>query len=348
MGNDVIFNIGSQHNYDLMSSKDQNSLYFTNDSMRIYKGRDLYSKGIPQLSDTQKEQLKQLMDEYLSIRKNNSYIFTYQGSHTRNAYAEASTAASSTGKAKVNCETFAQLIWMGRSPHDFMDMASYSPTITKSFNWGYYFDFPLRNAYNVKYPKLVSGSYWPGFYNPVSSDYWGDWDSDGNIKNFAESYSYGSYYDNDVVSDDQKQWPLSFMDAGNLAMECIINGWDIPLSEVQIGDMLFMRSPSLTDGRSDDFHNKVYEHISHAALCYGKDSLGLPILIESTDGWNDTIMCTGLGPKCESILPNNHSESRWAWTRARTADLLSRIVLCARHPAAFGIASNVPEIIVAK
>lgn len=292
----------------------------------------------PSLTQTQKNQLKALMDSYVEKR----YTFGYLGANTRNDYAAASTLTfqdtKGNTKIKVNCETFAQIIWMGRKASDYT-VTGYSPTIhtDSDFKWGYYFKFALRQARGLQYAPDAEDPdkvLWPGFVRPYTDSYKG-------------SYSLNSHYDKDVTSDPQRQWPESFAVAGDMAEELARMGCEIPFSELQVGDMLFYRAPSLTDGASDEFQRKQYRHISHAALCYGFDSSGFPILCESTSSWNDAIMLTGLGADTEALLPEDHSADRWVWTRARAADQALRLVMVARHPAAFGAGGNVPQTITA-
>ena len=133
------------------------------------------------------------------------------------------------------------------------------------------------------------------------------------------------------------------MVAGDMAYELMLMGCEISAHEMQVGDMLFYRAASLQDGVADEFHRQQFRNISHVGLCYGFDTAGRPIICECTNGWNDPIMITGLGADCEALLPTGHSDNRWVWTRARAAALGRRLVMVARHPAAFGMGSNVPS-----
>lgn len=285
--------------------------------------------GQPSLTDAQKEQMKALMDAYVATATS-SNIWKYVGEHTRNDYA-ASITTKADGLIKSNCETFAQNIWMGRSVDDYKK-STYSSNVTKSFNWGYFFEFLYRGAYNLKYAADASNPsrvLWPGFTRVNSGDYIG-------------SYSYNSHYDASV-SDPQKQSPESWMVAGDMAYELMLMGCEISAHEMQVGDMLFFRAASLQDGVADAFQHQQFRNISHVGLCYGFDTAGRPIVCECTNGWNDPIMITGIGDDCEALLPTGHSDNRWVWTRARAAALGRRLVMVARHPAAFGRDSNVPS-----
>lgn len=280
------------------------------------------------LSDGQKTQIKALMDAYVDSAKSTN-IWKYVGNHTRNDYAASSTTKSD-GLNKSNCETFAQNIWMGRSVNDYKK-STYTGDVTKAFDWGYFFQFAYRKAYNLKYAADASDPskvLWPGFVRANGDDYVG-------------SYSNNSHYDSGV-SDPQRQSPESWMVAGDMAYELMLMGCEISAHEMQVGDMLFFRAASLQDGVADAFQNQQFRNISHVGLCYGFDGDGRPIICECTSGWNDPIMITGLGDDCEALLPTGHSDNRWVWTRTRAAALSRRLVMVARHPAAFGRDSNVP------
>lgn len=285
--------------------------------------------GQPSLTDAQKEQMKALMDAYVATATSPN-IWKYVGEHTRNDYAASSTTKAD-GLNKSNCETFVQNIWMGRDVNDYKE-STYTSSVTKAFNWGYFFEFLYRGAYNLKYAADASNPsrvLWPGFTRVNSGDYIG-------------SYSYNSHYDSSV-SDPQKQSPESWMVAGDMAYELMLMGCEISAHEMQVGDMLFYRAASLQDGVADAFQRQQFHNISHVGLCYGFDTAGRPIICECTNGWNDPIIITGLGDDCEALLPTGHSDNRWVWTRTRAAALGRRLVMVARHPAAFGLGSNVPS-----
>ena len=109
----------------------------------------------PTLTTAQKTALHNLMKQYFN---NASSTFLYEGTARRESYATPSKTStdtplngcmdSSTNKYFLNCAIFAQMVWMGRNISDFTSNASPVNSITKAFDWGYYFDFlSARNAY---------------------------------------------------------------------------------------------------------------------------------------------------------------------------------------------------------
>lgn len=252
----------------------------------------------PSLSDFKKQQLKNLMAEYF----NNRSKFLYDGGVRRESYAyprEASSLGGTLdgclwgGKYVINCGVFAQLIWMGRSLSDYD-----TPTtkITTDFDWGYYFNFyAAQRAYGIKRPS--DGAY----------------------------YLANSYTDKNGV----KHF-VGFDGAATMANELYTMGCEIPYSEVQVGDLVFYRSPSLIDGSIDELEQSVFRYITHVGIVYDIDPVYGPIIMESTDAFTSAIGRCGM------------SDTLSQFGRIRGAGQEQRVCMAARHPAAWGKGGNVP------
>ena len=79
---------------------------------------------IPKLSQEQKNEIKDLITEYLDYKS----LFIYEGDTRRESYAYPRVRPSGTingcinsaGKYYLNCGVFAQMSWMGRCTEDFL------------------------------------------------------------------------------------------------------------------------------------------------------------------------------------------------------------------------------------
>ncbi len=261
------------------------------------------STSLPHLSDTQKQQMKTLMDEYFS-----SGLFLYDGSFRRESYAYPnyvdSLNSSNTNGCKykdstgdwyiTNCGVFAQMIWMGRALSDYT--ATPTTNITKAFDWGYYFNFlAAKRAWGV---TKADGSY----------------------------YSGNSYLD---ASGNRKF--IGFDGAATMASELYAMGCEIPYSEVEVGDLVFYRSPSLIDGSIDEIEQTVFRYITHVGIVYNVDPVYGPTIMESTNAYSASIGKSGLGPDVSKF------------GNVRGAGQEQRVTMAARHPAAWGKGGNVPD-----
>jgi len=288
---------------------------------------------IPTLSDAQKAALRTLMRQY----RTNGESFVYNYDATLNAYASASTVYEN-GKAKLNCALFPELVWMGvPASHFTVGSANYTTTISKVFDWGYQPEFKMRR---LAYRLVRNPASAPAYY------------ADGEIKqqafislvkpfgdSFVDSHSANSYYSvnaptkyriNGVdYTNPCGQQFRSFMYGGDLAIELANMGCEIPVDEMNTGDIVFF------DGGDDDVRLRTnYRNISHVAICYGRDvDTNEPILYECTSGLTSAINVSGSAPT-SGTYP-------YTYDAARRARLMNHIVMVARHPVAFGIGSNV-------
>lgn len=263
----------------------------------VYIGNNI--NVIPSLSSTQKAQMVSLMDDYM----NNKSLFTYNGTYRRESYAYANTSDGSdingcvevdTGKYFLNCGLFAQMVWMGRAISDYTT----TPTtaITKAFDWGYYFDFlEAKRAYGV---TRADGSY---------------------------------YGHNTFVNDAGTTKFLSLDGASVMAKELFRKGYEIPYSEVEVGDLVFYRKRNISDASEDDFEQSAFRYISHVGIVYSVDPVYGPMIYESTDAFTSGMGKFGLGDDAS------------AYGNIRAVDLETRVCMAARHPAAWGNGGNVPS-----
>lgn len=276
----------------------------------------------PTLTSTQKTAIKNLCDDYLSQRS----LCQYDYNGIRNIYAKegAEEAAFSGGKLRIDCNLFAQNIWMGRSVTDYIDagaakIGTYSSAITKAFHWGYYFRFPHRAVYGLMNENAGGGA----------APYYGFHDTDPLTH--KDAYSYNTHYNENAPN----QWKQSFntyMDAGDMAYELYQGGYEIAWKDADVGDLVFFRTPSLVDGSSDSFEQGNFRNISHVAVVYRKAADGTVTFAECTDTGSTIITCS------LSFVED-------AYGKCRAADLENRIVMVARHPAAYGKGGNVPAAI---
>ena len=98
---------------------------------------------IPELTSTQKQQMKGLMDNYFNAAADQ--VFAYRSDTRRESYASTKKIASTAdamggcmntaGKYLMNYGVFAQMIWMGRKIEDFTSHLSTPTTsISKAFD----------------------------------------------------------------------------------------------------------------------------------------------------------------------------------------------------------------------
>lgn len=254
---------------------------------------------IPTLTETQKNEIKELMTEYF----NNKSKFVYGGNARRQSYAHPNSVSSLTDaingciyndKFILNCGVFAQMIWMGRSLSDF-NLSSPSTKINTDFDWGYYFDFnPARRAYGVTRAN-------------------------------GEKYTANTY-----KGEDGQLYFITFDNAAAMAQELYQKGYEIPYSKVDIGDLVFYRSSHISDETKDGLEQSSFRYITHVGIVYNITEYS-PTILECTDVYTAGMGRAGLGDDT-SLFGN-----------LRAAGQDNRVVMAARHPAAWGKAGNVPN-----
>lgn len=257
------------------------------------------SNSIPTLTQTQKQEIKQLIENYLS----NKNKFVYDGSFRRESYAYPKSVASLSGdtngcmykgKYIMNCGIFAQMVWMGRSVEDFKS----TPTIniTTIFDWGYYFNFlAAQVAYGIK----------------------------------KNSTTY--YKDNTYENDYGDRAFITFDNAAAMAQELYKIGCEIPYSQADIGDLVFYRSTNVSDGDTDGLEQSSFRYITHVGIVCDISEEGELTIAESSSAYKACLGKSGLGSNVT------------AFGNVRGAGQEQRVVMCARHPVAFGFDGNVPN-----
>lgn len=146
--------------------------------------------------------------------------------------------------------------------------------------------------------------------------------------------SSGRYYENNSYIDENGDRKfITFDNAAAMAMELYYKGYEIPYSSVDIGDLVFYRTESEIDGDKDELEQTSFKNITHVGLVYDIDlETNCPIIIECSSAYSASI------GKC-SI----NSSQVTTFGLVRGAGLTTRIVMAARHPAAFNTNSNVPN-----
>lgn len=254
---------------------------------------------IPQLSQEYKNDIKELMTIYF----NNKDLFVYNGDTRRESYAYPKVRKSgiegclnSAGEYYLNCGVFAQMIWMGRSIEDFLEEY---PTveINTFFDWGYYFDFlAAQTSYGV-------------------------------MKSDTKYYNSNTY-----INDSGVRKFVTYDNAAAMAMELYYKGYEIPYSQVDIGDLVFYRTESEVDGDTDNLEQTSFRNITHVALVYDIDADGIPLIIECSSAYKTAIGKASLSPEFDLST----------FGKVRGAHLTSRVCMAARHPAAWSIEGNTP------
>ena len=279
----------------------------------------------PTLTAEQKAQIKQLAKDYYSDASNTFYYF---GDLARNDYATANSWITSQSRWGINCETFVQMVWMGRSVDDFKGKtaSTYSPNITKAFDWGYYWNFEQRTLLAGLAKRDENGEItgYYGFHQPNKDD--------------AENPNKGSYSINTTYNRNSQnlynQSFKSFMVAGDMAYELWKMGCEIPISELDVGDIIFNASDELY-GEREDYTKGCWKRISHVSMVYDKAEDGTLTIVESSDVYGaDTYPIFTVSEK--STIDND---------KLRAYNIQRNCVKAFRHPAAFGLGGNVPNAI---
>lgn len=262
----------------------------------------------PTLTEVEKTQIVALCNDYYAKRD----LFKYGGRY-RNQYASRDCMTKNKDQFLMNCGCFAQMIWMGRSAADF-DIENYSPKINKAFDWGYYFNFAIHKACaNVKKnpdAQILQEQYY-GYQNPTKDN----------------PYTFNCFAKGSGIED------RSFMAAADLAQELYTMGCEIPRRELQVGDLVFHRAPEYTGMPLETQLN--FRCISHVAVVIDtnyKDT-GYMRVMEVTF-WDPTGTISTISLAEDDM--NN---------RMRGGFYENRLVMCARHPHAFGRGGNVPDVI---
>ena len=274
----------------------------------------------PSLSDSMKTAIRTLINDYYDHRA----MFSYYSTSTRNSYVTADTCFGGSGRAVFNCSTFVQMILMGRAVSDFANAETYSNIINKTFNNGFYFNFPMRTqAYQLaeRENDEITGYY--GFRHQGGDTYEG-------------SFSYNTHYSKGSTNL-YKQVFNSFMYACDMANELYQLGCEINFSELEVGDLVFFYDIDNSDG---SFADTAFRNIIHVAMVeniYVRDGNKVVYFAESTGtygGYPQAIIKWSLFSPTEK-------------DRAKASYYLAHIAMCARNPIAFNFSGHeVPTAIV--
>lgn len=244
-----------------------------------------------------------------------------------------------TNKLRLNCGMFAQMVWSGVSYQTFANRDTYNGTVVKAFDWGYFHMFyahqraehlAQRNE-NLEVTKLY------GLSNAPSPKYPTDYDS----------YSYTSRYDESESADsgrifvrefgelvDTHQRWKSFMTAAHQACELQMMGYEVPIGKADVGDLVFYEQ--LPFDMNPNYNNR-FRRIDHVAVVIGR-----------VNGFIEIAECTSYFGDAEeehrAPILKHSIFSTDDFLAAKSAHGIERIVMCARHPAAYGVASNVPSV----
>lgn len=147
----------------------------------------------------------------------------------------------------------------------------------------------------------------------------------GVMKN-ASTYYAGNTYEND---NGDKSF-ITFDNAAAMASELYRKGYEIPYHCVDIGDLVFYRGDHISDGDKDGLEQSSFRYITHVGIVYDVTEFG-PTIIECTSAYKAAIGKSGL------------SNDVTKFGNVRAAGQEQRVVMAARHPAAYGFKGNVPN-----
>lgn len=290
-----------------------------------------YQIKYPTLDDNQKDQIKSLIYDYISASNNND-IFIYNYNATRNSYANTRCYMETESKFALCCNTFIEMVWMGRSVNDFLGKTGvYSNQITKCFDWGYYFNFEKRK-------KLAGIAYRDDASDPLKVT---DFSKVVLPRDASEANNYKFAYSvntrwSETSDMKYKQRFMSFLGAASCAEELYKMGCEIPFSELDVGDIIFTKPLGESSDELYDFNNSLtFRKISHVAIICDKLDDGTLVVAECTDSYNAN------NPVNEVSVSSQH-----VYHKLQAERLLGNVVMCARHPAAWGKSnmSNVTKI----
>lgn len=147
------------------------------------------------------------------------------------------------------------------------------------------------------------------------------------IKKNASTY----YSDNTYINDYGNKAFITFDNAAAMAQELYAMGCEIPYSQADVGDLVFYRSKDVSDGETDGLEQSSFRYITHVGIVYNRADDGTLTIMESSSAYKACIGKSGLG------------DDVTAFGNVRGAGQEQRVVMCARHPAAFGKGGNVPS-----
>lgn len=148
----------------------------------------------------------------------------------------------------------------------------------------------------------------------------------GIMKNSSTYYS-GNTYENDSNGTSF----ITFDNAAAMAQELYALGCEINYSDADIGDLVFYRSEHISNSETDGLEQSSFRYITHVGIVYDKDEEGNLTIFESSSAYTAALGKSGLGDNVTKF------------GNVRGAGQEQRVVMCARHPVAFGLGGNVPD-----
>lgn len=139
------------------------------------------------------------------------------------------------------------------------------------------------------------------------------------------------YKDNTYINDSGNKAFITFDNAAAMAQELYKTGCEIPYSQADIGDLVFYRSNNVSDGATDGLEQSSFRYITHVGIVYNRTDDGTLTILESSSAYSSCIGKSGIGDDV-TVFGN-----------VRGAGQEQKVVMCARHPSAFGVKSNVPN-----
>ena len=261
------------------------------------------SNTYPTLTSSQKSQLKTLMNSYLTKGTSNDPFWVYDGSFRRESYAYPQTVSSLSDSIDGCIYDNKYILNCGL----FAQMIWMGRSIT---------DFDLSSPTT----QITKAFDW-GYY----------FDFTAAKKAYGAMKETGEYYTSNTYTNDVNGTSfVTFDNAAAMGQELYRRGYDIPYGQVDIGDLVFYRSRDISDSDTDALEQTSFKYITHVAVVYDVTEDG-PVVAESTNAFKAAVGKAGL------------ADSVTKFGNVRGADLENRVVMAARHPAAFGVSCNVPS-----
>lgn len=139
------------------------------------------------------------------------------------------------------------------------------------------------------------------------------------------------YKDNTYENDYGDRAFITFDNAAAMAQELYKIGCEIPYSQADIGDLVFYRSTNVSDGDTDGLEQSSFRYITHVGIVCDISDEGELTIAESSSVYKACLGKSGLGSNVTTF------------GNVRGAGQEQRVVMCARHPVAFGYEGNVPN-----
>jgi len=269
----------------------------------------------PALTDSQKSDILNLISAY-EARKSN---IVYDYNSTRLSFLNAADTYDSNNNLRLCCDTFAELIWGGVAPSTFPAASGdYTGNITKAFSWGY-FDPHLIRQRTVGLAERENGEITSLFgFRSVDSE-------------AVKSYSYNTRYAASGSLPNSQVW-LGGLNASDLANALYLNGYEVPASKADVGDLVFYEaSPYASVSSSDSTYNAAFRRIFHVA-----------VITARINGFLEVVEATSQNNGADPIVRRS-IYSADDFCAAKSGFMQRYAIMFARHPAAFGVAGNVPS-----